>query len=149
MQCPNMQILHLYVETQSINPTVCYNEPDDSYIQHVSDGGRFNQAGTSTYDEFHEPQIYVPQVTEGLCNISLEHGSGSWDQHFTGGNEYFDTNIADHEIELAYPDQGDANTHVNNSDTEPETSSEESDEESANDEHEDNMHEGTSSRHVR
>ncbi|KZT75534.1 hypothetical protein F511_47441 [Dorcoceras hygrometricum] len=104
MQCPNMQILHLYVETQSINPTVGYNEPDDSYIQHVSDGGRFNQAGTSTYDVFHEPQIYVPQVTEGLCNISLEHGSGSWDQHISGGNEYFDTNTADHEIELASPD---------------------------------------------
>ncbi|KZV37243.1 hypothetical protein F511_24868 [Dorcoceras hygrometricum] len=144
-----MQILHLYVETQSINPTVVYNEPDDSYIQHVSDGGRFNQAGTSTYYVFHEPQIYVPQVTEGLCNISLKHGSGSWDQHFTGGNEYFDTNTADHETEVASPDQGDANTHVDNIDTEPDTSSDESDEEPADAEHEDIMHEGTSSRPVR
>ncbi|KZT76477.1 ORESARA 9 family protein [Dorcoceras hygrometricum] len=143
VQCPNMQILHLYVERQSINPTVGYNEPDDSYIQHVSDGRRFNQAGTSTYDVFHEPLIYVPQVTEGLCNISLEHGSGSWDQHFTGGNEYFDTNTADNEIEVASPDQGDANTHVDNIDTEPDTSSDESDEEPADDEHEDIMHEGT------
>ncbi|KZV51606.1 hypothetical protein F511_35109 [Dorcoceras hygrometricum] len=117
--------------TQSINHNVGYNEPDDSYIQHVSDGRCFNQPGTSTYDVFHEPQIYVPQVTEGLCNISLKYGSGSWDQHVTGGNEYFYTNTADHEIELASPDQDDANTHVDNSDTEPEISSDEFDEESA------------------
>ncbi|KZV31564.1 hypothetical protein F511_07415 [Dorcoceras hygrometricum] len=81
--------------------------------------------------------------------LTNQHGSGSWDQHVTGGNGYFDTNAADNEIELASPDQGDVNTHVENSDTEPETSSDESDEEPANDEHEDNMHEGISSRHVR
>ncbi|KZV23523.1 Alpha/beta-Hydrolases superfamily protein isoform 1 [Dorcoceras hygrometricum] len=61
----------------------------------------------------------------------------------------FDTNTADHEIELASPDQGDANIHVDNNDTEQEISSDDSDEKPANDEHEDNMHEGTSSRHVR
>ncbi|KZV46909.1 hypothetical protein F511_06151 [Dorcoceras hygrometricum] len=106
------------------------------------------RSGATTLEE-HQIPVAQSRVTERLYNITLEHRSGSWDQHVTKGNEYFDTNIADHEIELAYPDQGDANTHVNNSDTEPETSSEESDEESANDEHEDNMHEGTSSRHVR
>ncbi|KZV33329.1 hypothetical protein F511_41607 [Dorcoceras hygrometricum] len=98
-----MQILHLYVETDSINPNLGYNEPD-SY-QHVFEGGFFNQPG----------------------------------------DEFFDTNTADHEIELASPDQGDANTHVGFSDTEPEISSDESDEEPTNDEHEDNVHEGTSS----
>ncbi|KZV29685.1 hypothetical protein F511_08396 [Dorcoceras hygrometricum] len=111
--------LHLYVETESIDPNVGYNEPD-SYIQHVSEGGFFNHP---------------------------EHGSGSWYQHVTGGNQIFDANAADHKIEVASPDQGDVNTHVGNSDTEPKISSYESDEEPANDEQE-NMNEGTSSRHV-
>ncbi|KZV27370.1 hypothetical protein F511_02479 [Dorcoceras hygrometricum] len=53
------------------------------------------------------------------------------------------------QAEVASPDQGDANTHVDNIDTEPDTSSDESDEEPADAEHEDIMHEGTSSRPVR
>ncbi|KZV26066.1 hypothetical protein F511_13944 [Dorcoceras hygrometricum] len=132
MQCPNMQILHLYVETQSINPTVVYNEPDDSYIQHVSDGGHFNQAGYRRI---------------------MQYISGAWKwimgSTFHRRNEYFDTNTADPKTEVASPDQGDANTHVDNIDTEPDTSSDEFDEEPADAEHEDIMHEGTSSRPVR
>ncbi|KZV45357.1 hypothetical protein F511_04095 [Dorcoceras hygrometricum] len=83
------------------------------------------------------------------------HESGSWDQHFIRGNHFFDTNYADPEIQVASRNQGDANTHVGNSDTKPEIPLDESDEGHGNDEEEinttekDNMHEETSSRHAR
>lgn len=82
MECPNMQMLHLYMETESTHHDIGFHEPE-SYVPHHM---RVHQPTRYFYiGGLHDPESHIPQVTEGLNNIYLEHGSGALDQHITTG----------------------------------------------------------------
>ncbi|XP_073304187.1 sodium/calcium exchanger NCL-like [Primulina huaijiensis] len=61
MQCPNMQMLHLYVETNPIDHYVDFGE-HESYVPHISDSGFNNLSNTSTSGAFNEPRAYVAYI---------------------------------------------------------------------------------------
>lgn len=48
---------------------------------HVIEGGFKNQLGTFTYGTFHEPESYIPHVSERLSSVYLKHKSGSLCQY--------------------------------------------------------------------